>query len=116
MLVVDAKKLTLTQNIVVAKIDIKRFWYYHKDVLQDFVDDKKYPDYHEDYKKALAYELSETDVDFNTMATTYIQYDYKPCGVLQHRDEIGQWTSEVNGWRRYMNLSGERILIKPYAE
>ncbi len=59
---------------------------------------------------------SETDVDFNTMATTYIQYDYKPCGVLQHRDEVGQWTSAVNSWHRYMNLSGERILTKPYAE
>ena len=59
---------------------------------------------------------SETDVDFNTMATTYIQYDYKPCGVLQHRDEIGQWTSEVNGWHRYRYLPGGRALRNPYAE
>lgn len=59
---------------------------------------------------------SEKDVDFKTMATTYVQHDHKPCGVLQHRDELGQWTSEVNGWRRYMNLSNERTLIKPYAE
>lgn len=62
MLVVDTKKLTLTQTIVVSKIDIKRFWDYHRDVLQDFVDDKQYPNYHEDYKKALAYELSDSDV------------------------------------------------------
>lgn len=59
---------------------------------------------------------SETDVDFNNMATTYIQHDYKPCGVLQHRDELGQWTSEVNGWHRYMNFSSGRTLINPYAE
>ena len=59
---------------------------------------------------------SETDIDFDTMATAYIQHDYKPCGVLQHRDELGQWTSEVNGWSRYMNLSNGRTLIKPYAE
>lgn len=59
---------------------------------------------------------NETDVDFNTMATTYIQYDYKPCGVLQHRDELGQWTSAVNGWHRYMIMSNGRTLIKPYAE
>ena len=59
---------------------------------------------------------SERDVDFYGMATTYIQYDHKPCGVLQHRDELGQWTSEVNGWHRYMNLSNGRTLIRPYAE
>lgn len=62
MLVVDAKKLTLTQTIVVAKIDIKRFWDYRRDALQYFLDESMYPDYHEAYKKALDYELSDSDV------------------------------------------------------
>ncbi len=59
---------------------------------------------------------SETDVDFKTMSSTYIQHDNMPCGVLQHRDEVGQWTSYVHGWKRYMKSVSGYTRIKSYSE
>lgn len=59
---------------------------------------------------------SETDVDFNAMSSTYIQHDNTPCGVLQHKDELGCWTSYVHGWKRYMELASGHICTKPYSE
>lgn len=62
MVAVDTEKLTLTQTIVVSSVDIKGFWGSYKSVLQCFIEVNKHPDYHEDYNKALAYELGDSDV------------------------------------------------------
>ena len=62
MLTVDSEKLTLTESIYITGHAVRNAMVYYKDYIQDLIDDDKYPDHHESYRKLIAYELSDSDV------------------------------------------------------
>lgn len=62
MLTIDSEKPTLTESIYITGHTVRNAMTYYKDYVQELLDDAKYPDYHESYRKLIAYELSDSDV------------------------------------------------------
>lgn len=78
MLTIDSEKLTLTESIYITGHAVRNAMVHYKDYIQDLIDDDKYPDHHESYRKLIAYELSDSDV-VEILEKAKDLYEYDEC-------------------------------------
>ncbi len=87
MLTIDSEKLTLTESIYITGHAVRNAMVYYKDYVQELLDDDKYPDHHESYRKLIAYELSDSDV-VEILERAKELYEDDACCCLQTYTDI----------------------------